>query len=81
MGGITDIRLEKSKNSSLKSDVVFDYDHTSRTFSAHIEEYIADRCFVPTITCDGIDRIEGSYFTIMGLPVHMVYQELLNFIQ
>ena len=57
VGGITDIRLEKSKNSSLKSDVVFDYDHTSRTFSAHIEEYIADRCFVPTITCDGIDRI------------------------
>lgn len=29
----------------------------------------------------GIDRIDGSYFTIMGLPVHMVYQELLNFIQ
>ena len=29
----------------------------------------------------GIGRIDGSYFTIMGLPVHMVYQELLNFIQ
>lgn len=28
----------------------------------------------------GIDKIEGSYFTIMGLPVHLVYQELLNFI-
>lgn len=28
----------------------------------------------------GIDRIEGSYFTIMGLPVHLVYQELLKFI-
>ena len=28
----------------------------------------------------GIDRIEGSYFTIMGLPVHMVYQELVKFI-
>ena len=28
----------------------------------------------------GIDRIEGSYFTIMGFPVHLVYQELLNFI-
>lgn len=25
----------------------------------------------------GISRIEGSYFTIMGLPVHLVY-ELLN---
>ena len=28
----------------------------------------------------GIDRIEGSYFTIMGLPVHLVYQELVDFI-
>ena len=29
----------------------------------------------------GIDKIEGSYFTIMGLPVHLVYQELLDFIR
>ena len=28
----------------------------------------------------GIDRIEGSFFTIMGLPVHLVYQELAKFI-
>lgn len=28
----------------------------------------------------GIGKIEGSYFTIMGLPVHLVYQELLKFI-
>lgn len=28
----------------------------------------------------GIGRIEGSYFTIMGLPVHLIYKELLNFI-
>lgn len=27
----------------------------------------------------GIGRIEGSYFTIMGFPVHLVYQELLKF--
>ena len=29
----------------------------------------------------GIDRIEGSFFTIMGLPVHLVYQELAKFRQ
>lgn len=28
----------------------------------------------------GIGQIEGSFFTIMGLPVHLVYKELLNFI-
>ena len=28
----------------------------------------------------GIDWIEGSYFTIMGLPVHLVYELLLEFI-
>lgn len=28
----------------------------------------------------GIGKIEGSYFTIMGLPVHLVYNELLKMI-
>lgn len=28
----------------------------------------------------GIDRIDGSFFTIMGLPVHLVYKTLLEFI-
>ena len=28
----------------------------------------------------GIDRIDGSYFTIMGLPVHIVYSELQYFL-
>lgn len=28
----------------------------------------------------GIDKIEGSYFTIMGLPVHKVYELILEFI-
>lgn len=27
----------------------------------------------------GITRIDGSFFTIMGLPVHLVYQELQRF--
>lgn len=28
----------------------------------------------------GINKIEGSYFTIMGFPVHVVYQMLLTFV-
>ena len=28
----------------------------------------------------GIDRIEGSYFTVMGFPVHLVYSELQYFL-
>ena len=28
----------------------------------------------------GIDRIEGSYFTIMGFPVHLVYSMLQKFV-
>jgi septum formation protein len=27
----------------------------------------------------GIERIEGSYFNIMGLPVHLVYEKLKGF--
>ncbi len=29
----------------------------------------------------GIDKIDGSFYTIMGLPVHLVYQELAKFIR
>jgi septum formation protein len=27
----------------------------------------------------GIERINGSYFNVMGLPMHKVYQQLIQF--
>jgi septum formation protein len=31
------------------------------------------------IGCIGIRRLEGSYFNVMGLPVHKLYEELSSF--
>lgn len=61
VGGVYDIALLRAKNPSLKSDVHFSYDNATRTYNAHINEYIAIREFVATI-----DGIEDETITING---------------
>ena len=29
----------------------------------------------------GVEKINGSFFNVMGLPVHLVYEELGKFIE
>ena len=84
---ITAITLRDSVRCSTVSDTA--YVHFNRLTDKEIEYYIDtykpfDKAgaygIQEWIGYMGIDRIEGSYFTIMGLPVHLVYQELLKFI-
>lgn len=63
VGGVYDITLPKTKNPSLKSDVYFSYDSSTRTYKAHINEYIATREFVATI-----QGVENEIITINGRP-------------
>ena len=82
--GVTILTKEKSKTFSVTSKVSFDvldeeeidyyvseYKPMDKAGSYGVQEWIG---YI------GINKIEGSYFTIMGFPVHMVYQELQKFI-
>lgn len=71
VGGIKGVRLAKSSNPSLKRDVEFEYDAKTRTFSAHLDEYIADRVFIPEFTTEGVDSIEvdGKRIDAAGTPI------------
>ena len=84
---ITAVTLRDSRKHETSSDVAVV--HFKELTDAEIEYYI--NTFKPYdkagaygiqewIGYIGIDRIEGSYFTIMGFPVHLVYQKLLYFI-
>lgn len=84
---ITAITLRDSVRCSTVSDTA--YVHFNRLTDKEIEYYVDtykpfDKAgaygIQEWIGYMGIDRIDGSYFTIMGLPVHLVYQELLKFI-
>ena len=84
---ITAVTLRDSRKHETSSDVAVV--HFKELTDSEIEYYI--NTFKPYdkagaygiqewIGYIGIDRIEGSYFTIMGFPVHLVYQKLLYFI-
>ena len=84
---ITAVTLRDSRKHETSSEVAVV--HFKELTDAEIEYYI--NTFKPYdkagaygiqewIGYIGIDRIEGSYFTIMGFPVHLVYQKLLYFI-
>lgn len=75
---------------SREKELIFD-DHTQVTFKSlsreEIEFYVD--VFKPFdkagaygaqdwIGMVAVQRIEGSYFNVMGLPIHRVYQELVN---
>ena len=42
-GSITSVSLPKSNNPALEADILFDYDATTMTFSAYVDDYISDR--------------------------------------
>lgn len=71
ISGITAVRLTKSSNPSLKRDIEFEYDAPTRTFHAHIDEYISNRVFIPEFTADGVDCIEvdGTAIDNAGTPI------------
>ena len=84
---ITAITLRDSQKCHTSSDtaVVYFKDLTDNEIEYYVDTYKPfDKAgaygIQEWIGYIGIGKIEGSYFTIMGLPVHLVYQELLKFI-
>lgn len=85
---ITAITLRDRERCSTVSDtaVVWFKDLSDSEIEYYIEEYKPfDKAgaygIQEWIGYMGISKIEGSYFTIMGLPVHLIYQELIRFVE
>ena len=89
-GNTHDVYTAVSISSSEKTETLWDCTrvHFSRLTQSEIEYYVDH--FSPFdkagsygaqdwIGLIGIDRLEGSYFNVMGLPVHKVYQALKQF--
>ena len=84
---ITAITLRDSKSCITSSDtaIVYFKDLSNSEIEYYVDNYKPyDKAgaygIQEWIGYAGIGKIEGSYFTIMGLPVHLVYQELSKFI-
>lgn len=84
---ITAITLRDNKSCITSSDtaIVYFKDLSNSEIEYYIDNYKPyDKAgaygIQEWIGYAGIGKIEGSYFTIMGLPVHLVYQELNKFI-
>jgi hypothetical protein len=58
VSGINSIAIEKRSNPSLKKDILFDYNPKAQSYTAHIDEYIADRRFKVRFATDGIDNLK-----------------------
>ena len=84
---ITAITLRDNKSCITSSDtaIVYFKDLSNSEIEYYVDNYKpydkAGACGIQEwIGYAGIGKIEGSYFTILGLPVHLVYQELNKFI-
>lgn len=74
------VKLLKNQNPTLNEDVVFSLDVPSQSLRAHLEEYYAERSFVPTIVGEDIRRIEIDGVEWHGEAVDMSTRRSLRIV-